>query len=98
VALVDILNNMIDHHNIKFTLPNGALFSIVSIDGRRECAVLHDGDFVDTADWCSPHNDDDVIVRLSGGADDLMEILSRAIAWGEKQKMSEIAQALDQAL
>jgi len=91
VALVDILNNMIDHHNIKFTLPNGALFSIVSIDGHRECAVLHDGDFVDTADWCSPNNDDDVIVCLSGDADDLMEILSRAIAWGEKQGASRIS-------
>jgi hypothetical protein len=89
---------MFDHHNIKFTLPNGALFSIVSIDGRRECAVLHDGDFVDTADWCSPHNDDDMIVRLSGGTADLMEILARAIAWAERDKTLTLAHALDQAL
>lgn len=89
---------MLDHHNIKFTLPNGALFSIVSIDGRRECAVLHDGDFVDTADWCSPHNDDDMIVRLSGGAADMMEILARAITWAERDKALTLAHALDQAL
>jgi hypothetical protein len=89
---------MIDHHNIKFTLPNGAVFSIVSIDGRRECAVLKDGDFVGTADWYPPNDGDDVIVRLSGGAINMMDVLARAITWAEWDKAHTIAIALDQAL
>ena len=87
-----------NHDNIKFTLSNGALFSVVSIYGRKECAVLQGDDFVDTAEWCSPHNDDDMIVRLSGDGDDFLEILSRAIKWANKQKSSRLAEALDQAL
>ena len=90
---------MFDTNNIKFTLPNGAKFSIVSIDNHREVAIIGtDGDFVSALEWCSPHNDDDDIVRLSGETDDLMEILARASAWAMKDKSRRYAEALDQAL
>jgi hypothetical protein len=39
-----------------------------------------------------------MIVRLSGGTADMMEILARAIAWAERDKTLTLAHALDQAL
>ena len=86
-------------NNIHFTLPNGATLSIAEVFGNKEIAVIGtDGEFVSAFEWCSPHNDDETIVRLSGETDDLMEILARASAWAMKDKSRRYAEALDQAL
>ena len=86
-------------NNIHFTLPNGATLSIAEVFGNKEVAVIGtDREFVSALEWCSPHNDDDTIVRLSGETDDLMEILARASAWAMKDKSRRYAEALDQAL
>lgn len=86
-------------NNIHFTLPNGATLSIAEVFGNKEIAVIGtDREFVSAFEWCSPHNDDETIVRLSGDADDLMEILARASAWAMKDKNRRYAEALDQAL
>jgi hypothetical protein len=86
-------------NNIHFALPNGATLSIAEVFGEKEIAVIGtDREFVSAFEWCSPHNDDDTIVRLSGDIDDLMEIIARASAWATKDVTRRYAEALDQAL
>lgn len=66
---------------IKFVLPNGAEFSIVEYDGRKEVAVIHNHEFVSPTEWASIDTGDD-IVRLSNMADELAVYLMKAISWG----------------
>lgn len=99
VRFVDRLINMNGLENIHFTLPNGATLSIAEVFGNKEIAVIGtDREFVSAFEWCSPHNDDDTIVRLSGETDELMEIIARADAWAMNEQRRRYAEALDQAL
>ena len=73
------------HDCIQFALPNGALFSIVCIDDRREVAVLGEGGFVPVPTWhpeaddyCSLTGD---VLRVGRSTEDLAEALAQARAW-----------------
>ena len=84
------------HDNIHFSLPNGAIFSIASLNGSPEVAVLTDDGFVPVSEWYGEYDDD--VLPLDGSATSLARALGAAVAWAEREKARLLAQALDQAL
>lgn len=89
------------HDNIHFTLPNGAIFSLVRINNKHEVAVLDGDKFIPVTEWYgaggiwSPYQD---ILSINDQASTLHRVLGTAIAWGERDKSRVISEALDQAL
>lgn len=81
---------------IHFALPNGAMFSIASLNGSPEVAVFTDDGFVPVSEWYGEHDDD--VLPLDGLATSLARALGTAVAWAERDKARLLAQALDQAL
>lgn len=74
------------HDNIRFTLPNGATFSIVSLDGRCEVAIISEDEFVPLAEWYGAYEGD--VLPIDNFAVSLSRVLEVAVAWGERRKVS----------
>ncbi len=76
--------------NIHLTLPNGAIFSIACIDGRKyEVAVMDDNGFVPVSKWyCgddnSPNDYGDDVKQISNSATEFDLVLDTAIRWAER--------------
>lgn len=78
------------HDNIHFTLPNGNIFSIASLDKSPEVAVMNDDGFIPVSEWTGQDYDNDVL-RVDLSATTLWHHLGTAIAWAERQKASVLA-------
>lgn len=81
------------HDQITFVLSNGAIFSIVCLDGKRhEVAVMNDDGFVLVGEWYPLARDlgigGDEVMYISGFANRLAEVLSRAQDWASHQVLS----------
>ena len=85
-----------EHNHIRFALPNGTTFSLVSLNRSPEVAVLTDDGFVPVSEWYGEYDDD--VLPLDGLATSLARTLGTAVAWAEREKARLLAQALDQAL
>ena len=90
---------MFQHDNIHITLPNGDTFSIASLNGLKEVAVLQNGtgNFVPVTEWrLGSDTHGDVLPVVDAVA--LSGALNNAIAWAEWDNARLMALALDQAL
>ncbi len=70
-------------NSIQFPLPNGFTFSVAQWGKVKECAVLRNDDFVPLGVWYAPSLEDDSVLILSGGAEQLAAVLERAIDWAK---------------
>lgn len=91
------------HDNIRFSLPHGCVFSIASLNGRKEVALINaSGGFIPVHEWYTPvrapHGSipvDADVLPLDGSAIELSRVLYFATFWaGSKRGGTQVVDSL----